>query len=163
MDKPARKKGVNGKQKGKRAEADVAAKLSEWLGLPASEFTRARAGKKEPDVALSQAAAAVFPFHVEVKAHALLEIPKWVAQAVHDSPLVSFGREPIVVYKDKRKLWVVTRLEHYLALWDAYCDPQLMSTVVSPTWGPKALQDKWIVLMFDEFMELATQRCLDAD
>lgn len=148
----------NGRAKGKRLEKGVAGRLSGWTGLPASEFTRARSGSKEPDVALSAAAAEAFPYHVECKNHAKLHLDKWIEQAVRDSPLVSHGREPIVVYTHQRKLWVATRFVWFCWLISqapTTAETQAENSVIGgiasmPLAG-------WITVPFDLFMALAME------
>lgn len=158
------KTGVNGRAKGKRGEADIAERLADWLNLPMSEFQKARAGKKEADVGFSLRARALFNYHCEIKHHAVPAYEAWIAQAMRDAPLVSGDAEPVVMFKEDRKIFVFTRLSEFFRLCVraeildySQVFPDFATAVCTKALG------MWIRVPFNTFMELATVKMADGE
>ena len=149
------------KAKGKRGERDIAGLLSEWTGLAPSHFQPSRSGKKEADIGLSEEAKRVWPYHTEVKFEETPRFLPWIEQAINDAPLVSEGREPIVVYKHRRTVFVLTRLVHlnYLIAKAEWLDQlaQAERTVLELCiQQPRELP--WVSVPFAYFVPLVTGR-----
>lgn len=99
---------VNSKQKGKRAELEVAALLRSH-GYDAKRGVQYKGGQDSPDVL------GLDGVHIEVKHVERLNIHEAMAQADRDSG----GNVPIVVHRRNRTPWLVTmHIEDFLRLYE---------------------------------------------
>ena len=99
---------MNGNQKGKRGERELARYLTD-NGHPARRGQQYRGGDDSPDVICHS-----LPLHFEVKRVERLRIHEAVDQAVNDA---GKGLVPVVAHKANRKPWLaVMRLSDLMAL-----------------------------------------------
>lgn len=92
---------INSKQKGKRAELEVAKILRDHGYLDAHRTAQYCGNTGEAaDVD------GVPGFHLEVKHQETTQLDKWWAQAVHDSDFT--GRIPVLVHRKNGQKWKIT-------------------------------------------------------
>lgn len=102
------------KQKGRRLQNRVAARLRAKFNLAASDCRPAVMGENGPDIHLSEAARAKFPFAVECKNTERLNVWQALEQAQRNA---SDGQRPILVFsRNRAKTYVTLTIDDFLNL-----------------------------------------------
>lgn len=90
------------KDKGRRFQQDVAAKIRAALNLPEADVISRPMGSPGADIILSSAAQAKFPFAIECKRAEKWKLHEWWQQAQNNAP-AGTEIEPLLVFRRNRE------------------------------------------------------------